>query len=47
MNQSKRSFIKQGLGLLAATGLVAGRGKHAEALEPPEVPPSMKSPAPG
>ena len=47
MNQSKRSFIKQGLGLLAATGLVAGRGKHAEALEPLEVPPSMKVPGAG
>ena len=34
MDQSKRSFIKQGLGLLAATGLVAGGRKHVEAVDP-------------
>src|SRR6266699_1467862 len=33
--------------MLAATGLVAGGRKHAEAVEPPEVPPSMKFPGAG
>src|SRR6059036_1754335 len=47
MDESKRSFIKQSVGLLAASGLVAGGAKHAEAVEPPEVPPSMKGPGAG
>ena len=45
MDESKRSFIKQSVGVLAASGLVTG--KHAEAVEPPNVPPSMKSPGAG
>ena len=44
MDESKRRFIKQSVGLLAASGLVAGGAKRAEAVEPPEVPPSMKAP---
>jgi hypothetical protein len=44
MDESKRRFIKQSVGL-AATGLVAGGRKHAEAVEPP--PPSMKFPGAG
>ena len=47
MDESKRRFIKQSVGMLAATGLVAGGRKHAEAVEPPEVPPSMKFPGAG
>ena len=47
MDESKRRFIKQSVGLLAASGLVAGGAKHAEAVEPPEVPPSMKVPGAG
>ena len=47
MDKSKRRFIKQSVGLLAATGLVAGGAKHAAAAEPPEVPPSMKGPGAG
>ena len=47
MNESKRSFIKQGIGLLAASGLAAGGAKHTEALEPPDVPASMKGPGAG
>ena len=47
MDESKRRFIKRGVGLLAAGGLTAVNGKHAEAVEPPEVPPSMKVPGAG
>jgi sulfane dehydrogenase subunit SoxC len=47
MDESKRRFIKQGVGLLAAGGLVAANGKHAAAVEPPETPPSMKVPGAG
>ena len=47
MDESKRSFIKQSLGLIAASGLVARGAKHAEAVEPPEVPASMKAPGAG
>ena len=47
MDDSKRRFIKQSVGLLAASGLVAGGAKHAEAAEPPEVPASMKIPGAG
>src|SRR3989475_3023327 len=47
MDESKRSFIKQSVGLIAAGGLVAGGAKHAEAVEPPDVPPSMKGPGAG
>jgi hypothetical protein len=47
MDESKRSFIKQSLGLIAASGVVAGGLQHADALEPPEVPTSMKVPGAG
>jgi sulfane dehydrogenase subunit SoxC len=47
MDASKRRFIKQSARLLAATGLMAGSARHAEAVEPPEVPPSMKVPGSG
>jgi sulfane dehydrogenase subunit SoxC len=47
VDESKRRFIKQGVGLLAAGGLVAANGKHAAAVEPPETPPSMKVPGAG
>ena len=47
MDDSKRRFIKQSVGLLAASGLVAGGAKHAEGAEPPEVPSSMKVPGAG
>src|SRR6185436_5059623 len=42
MDESKRSFIKKRVGLLAASGLVAGRAPHAAAVEQPDVPPSLK-----
>jgi sulfane dehydrogenase subunit SoxC len=47
MDASKRRFIKQSARLLAATGLMAGGARQAEAVEPPEVPPSMKVPGSG
>ena len=47
MEESKRRFIKQSVSLLAASGLVASGAKHAEAGEPPEVPPWMKVPGAG
>src|SRR5437870_8388907 len=47
MDESKRSFIKQSVGLIAAGGLVAGAAKHAETVEPPDVPPWMKTPGAG
>src|SRR4029450_5636885 len=47
MDESKRRFIKQSVGLLAASGLVVGRSTDADAAEPPEVPPSMKVPGSG
>src|SRR5437870_12427028 len=47
MDESKRSFIKQSVGLIAAGGLVAGAAKHAETVEPPELPASMKAPGAG
>ena len=47
MDQSKRRFIKQSFGLIAASGLVAGGAKHAEAVGPPDVPASMKAPGAG
>ena len=47
MDESKRRFIKQGVGLLAAGGLVAAGEKRADAAEPPEIPPSMKVPGAG
>src|SRR4029450_6279903 len=47
MDESKRRFIKQSVGLLAASGLVVGRSTDADAAEPPEVPSSMKIPGAG
>ena len=47
MDGSKRSFIKRGVGLLAAIGLVPRDAKHAGAADPPEVPPWMKGPGVG
>jgi len=47
MDESKRSFIKQSVGLIATTGLLAAEAKHAEAVEPPEIPASMKGPGAG
>jgi sulfane dehydrogenase subunit SoxC len=47
VDESKRRFIKQGVGLLAAGGLVAAGEKRADAAEPPEIPPSMKVPGAG
>src|SRR5437899_708947 len=47
MDESKRSFIKQSVGLLEAAGLVAGAAKPAETVEPPELPASMKAPGAG
>ena len=47
MDASKRRFIKQGARLLAASGLMAGGARHADAVEPPNVPPSMKVPGAG
>src|SRR3989454_6629982 len=47
MDESKRSFIKQSVGLIAAGGLVAGAAKHAETAEPPEATASMKAPGAG
>jgi sulfane dehydrogenase subunit SoxC len=46
MDISKRGFLKRSLALLAATG-VAGATRDAAAVEPPDVPPSMKSPGAG
>jgi sulfane dehydrogenase subunit SoxC len=47
MDKSKRRFIKQGVGLLAAGGLAGGRPNNAAAAEPPDVPASMKAPGAG
>ena len=47
MDESKRSFLKRSVGLLGAAGLVASGAKKADAVEPPEVPPSMKVPGAG
>ena len=47
MDEAKRRFIKQSVGVLAASGLVAGGARYADAVEPPEVPPSMKVPGAG
>ena len=47
MDESRRSFIRQGMGLLAAGGLVAGGAREVDSAEPPEIPPSMKVPGAG
>ena len=39
VDESKRRFIKQGVGVLVAGGLVASGAKQVVAAEPPEVPP--------
>jgi hypothetical protein len=46
VDESKRRFMKQSLGLIAVSGLVAGGAKEAGAA-PPDVPPSMKGPGDG
>ncbi len=47
MDESKRRFIKRGIGVLAAGGVLSRAGTRAEAVEPPEVAPSMKAPGAG
>jgi sulfane dehydrogenase subunit SoxC len=47
VDESKRRFIKQSLGLIAASGVVAGEVKRTDAVEPPDVPASMKAPGAG
>ena len=47
MDSSKRSFLKHGVALLGASGLLAGGVRKAEAIELPEVPPWMKLPGAG
>src|SRR5437763_15207997 len=44
MDEGKRSFLKRGIALLGASGLLTSRTKGAAAAEPPDVPPWMKSP---
>jgi len=46
MDISKRGFLKRSLALFTATGL-AGATKDVAAVEPPDVPPWMKSPGAG
>ena len=46
VDESKRRFIKQSLGVIAAAGLVPGGAQDAGAA-PPDVPPSMKVPGDG
>src|SRR3989440_2972974 len=47
MDEGKRSFLKRGIVLLGASGLLTSRTKGAAAAEPPDVPPWMKSPGAG
>jgi sulfane dehydrogenase subunit SoxC len=47
MDGSKRRFLKRSLSVLAAGGLLARGAKRAEAVEPPDVAPSMKAPGAG
>jgi sulfane dehydrogenase subunit SoxC len=47
MDESKRRFLKRSVGLLAAGGLATGGAKRTEAVEPPDVAPSMKAPGAG
>jgi sulfane dehydrogenase subunit SoxC len=47
MDEGKRSFLKRGIALLGASGLLTSRTKGAAAAEPPDVPPWMKSPGAG
>ena len=47
MDESRRSFIKQSMGVLAAGGLAAGVVREGGAAEPPEIPPSMNVPGAG
>jgi sulfane dehydrogenase subunit SoxC len=44
---SRRKFLKQGIALLGASGLAASGVKEAGAVEPPDLPPWMKSPGAG
>src|SRR5689334_2758758 len=47
MEGGRRGFLKRSIALLAASGLISGRAKDADAAEPLEVPPWMKSPGAG
>jgi sulfane dehydrogenase subunit SoxC len=47
MDASKRKFLKRSVALLGASGLVTTGSKDVGAVEPPEVPPWMKSPGAG
>jgi sulfane dehydrogenase subunit SoxC len=47
MNLAKRAFLKRSMTLLAASGLIAHGVKDAAAVDPPDVPPWMKSPGAG
>src|SRR2546421_13086156 len=47
MDEGKRSFLKRGIALLGASGLLTSWTKGAVATEPPDVPPWMKSPGAG
>jgi sulfane dehydrogenase subunit SoxC len=47
MDGARRGFLKRSIALLAARGLISGRAKDADAAEPLEVPPWMKSPGAG
>jgi sulfane dehydrogenase subunit SoxC len=47
MDGARRGFLKRSIALLAAQGLISGRAKDADAAEPLEVPPWMKSPGAG
>ena len=47
MDSSKRTFLKRSLALLTASGLIARGAREVEAVEPPDIPPWMKSPGVG
>jgi sulfane dehydrogenase subunit SoxC len=47
MDGSRRRFLKGSVALLGASGLVTSGSKEAGAVEPPDVPPWMKSPGAG
>ena len=47
MDSSKRTFLKRGLALLTAGGLIARGAKEVVAAGPPDIPPWMKSPGVG
>jgi sulfane dehydrogenase subunit SoxC len=47
MDSSKRTFLKRSLAFLTASGLIARGAREAAAVEPPDIPPWMKSPGAG